>query len=61
MATLDDDSLGVYLNKMSDAFPNQKIIVSGYQVSQHAGQIPKNIIKTDDVHQFIDYIDSQSL
>lgn len=61
VATLDDDSLGVYLNKMSDAFPNQKIIVSGYQVSQYAGQIPKNIIKTDDVHQFIDYIDSQSL
>ena len=59
VATLDVGTLENYLKSLSEAFPQQKIIVSGYQVSQFAGDVPKNIIKTDDINQFIDYIDSQ--
>ena len=61
VATMDDDSLGAYLKQLSEAFPNQKIIVSGYQVSQYSDPVPKNVIKTNDVQQFINYIDGLSV
>ncbi len=59
VATLDEDTFCKYLKELSEAFPKQKIIISGYQVSQYSGEIPKNVIKTDDVAQFVDYIDGQ--
>ncbi len=59
VATLHEDVLDTYLHSLSKSFPNQKIIVSGYQISQFKRPIPKNIIKVDDVHQYIDYIDNQ--
>ena len=59
VATFEEDALGTYLNTLGNAFPEQKIIVSGFQISQFAGDIPKNIIKTDDVQQYVDYIGTQ--
>lgn len=59
VATLDESALATYIKELSDAFPKQKIIISGYQVSQYKGQVPKNVIKTDDITQFLDYIDGQ--
>ena len=58
VATLDEDALDAYLKSLSESFPKQKIIVSGYQVSQFNRPVAKNIIKVDDVHQYIDYIDN---
>ena len=59
VATMDEGVLESYLHSLADAFPKQKIIVSGYQVSQYTGALPKNVIKTDDVQQYVDYIESQ--
>lgn len=59
VATLDEGALEAYLNQLSEAFPKQKIIISGYQVSRYTGDVPKNIIKTDDVQEFVDYIEGQ--
>jgi DNA-binding transcriptional MerR regulator len=59
VATMEEDALATYLNDLSEAFPKQKIIVSGYQISQYTREIPKNIIKTDDINAFVDYIESQ--
>lgn len=59
VATLDDDMMEAYLNTLSKEFPEVKIIVSGYQISQYTRPIPENIIKVDDVQQYVKYIDSQ--
>lgn len=59
VATLDEEALSTYLNELSSSFPEQKIITSGYQISQFTGRMPENVVKTDDVHQFVDYIDGQ--
>jgi DNA-binding transcriptional MerR regulator len=59
VATLDEDALEAYLNKLSSSFPEVKIIVSGYQISRYVRPIPSNIIKVDDVQQYVKYIDSQ--
>ena len=59
VATMDEGVLESYLHSLAEAFPKQKIIVSGYQVSQYTGALPKNVIKTDDVQQYVDYIESQ--
>lgn len=59
VATLDETSLEAYLEDLSKAFPKQKIIVSGYQISQYSGEVPKNIIKTDDINAFVDYVEGQ--
>ncbi|MFM1876937.1 MAG: HTH-type transcriptional repressor YcgE [Bacteroidota bacterium] len=59
VATLDEEALSAYLNELSRSFPEQKIITSGYQISQFTGRVPGNVVKTDDVHQFVDYIDGQ--
>ncbi len=59
VATLDEDALDAYLKSLAESFPKQKIIVSGYQVSQFKRPVAKNIIKVDDVHQYIDYIDNK--
>ncbi|MCB0754994.1 MAG: MerR family transcriptional regulator [Flavobacteriales bacterium] len=59
VATMDEGVLESYLHSLADAFPKQKIIISGYQVSQYTGALPKNVIKTDDVQQYVDYIESQ--
>jgi MerR family transcriptional regulator, light-induced transcriptional regulator len=59
VATLDEDALDAYLNSLSSSFPKQIIIVSGFQISQFKRSVPKNIVKVDDVQQYIDYIDTQ--
>jgi DNA-binding transcriptional MerR regulator len=59
VATIDSDSFEAHLKELSEAFPKQKIIISGYQASEYHGDVPKNIVKTDDITQFVDYIDSQ--
>lgn len=59
VATLDQDAIEAYLRALSVAFPQIKIIVSGYQISQYTRPIPDNIIKVDDVHQYVKYIESQ--
>lgn len=58
VATIDDESMEAYLQSMSDSFPEQKIIVSGYQISQYKKPVPENIIVVNDVHEYIEYIDS---
>ncbi|MFT5309619.1 MAG: DNA-binding transcriptional MerR regulator [Bacteroidia bacterium] len=58
VATLDEDMLEAYLNTLSEAFPKITIIVSGYQISQYTRPVPANIIKVDDVHGYVKYIDS---
>ena len=59
VATMEEDTFSRYLKELSEAFPKQKIIISGYQTSQYNGPLPKNIIKTDDVKQFVAYVDGQ--
>ncbi len=59
VATLEHDTLESYLKKLSQTFPKQKIIVSGYQISQYTGPLPQNVIKTNDVKEYVAYIDSQ--
>ena len=59
VASMEEDAFKAYINDLSTAFPKQKIIISGYQASQYAGTLPENVIKTDDVKQFVDYVDSQ--
>jgi DNA-binding transcriptional MerR regulator len=59
VATFEANAISTYLSTLGNTFPNQKIIVTGFQISQFAGNAPKNIIKTDDVHQFVEYIETQ--
>lgn len=58
VATLDEDNLEAYLDNLATTFPKIKIIVSGFQISQYSRPLPKNIIKVNDVQEYIDYIDS---
>lgn len=59
VGTLEEEALNTYLNDLAKAFPKQKVIASGYQISQFDAKLPKNIVKTDDVQQFVDYIEGQ--
>lgn len=59
VATLDEEALSNYLNKLGETFPEQIIITSGYQISQFTGKLPKNVVKTDNVQDFIEYVDTQ--
>jgi DNA-binding transcriptional MerR regulator len=56
VATLEEDALAAYLKQLGETFPKQKIIASGYQISQYAGETPKNVVKTDAVTEFVEYI-----
>ncbi|MGB0368053.1 MAG: cobalamin B12-binding domain-containing protein, partial [Flavobacteriales bacterium] len=58
VATSEGDFMEKYLKQMSKSFPQLKIIVSGFQISQFDKKTPKNIVKIDDVNQFVDYVDA---
>lgn len=58
VATIDDESMEAYLQLLSESFPSQKIIVSGYQISQYKKSVPENVIVVNDVQEYIDYIDT---
>jgi methanogenic corrinoid protein MtbC1 len=58
VASPEDDFMEKYLKQLANSFKNTKIIASGYQISQFDKKLPKNIIKVDDVNQFIKYLDS---
>lgn len=57
VATPEGDFMEKYLKKLAKSFPELRVIVSGFQISQFDKKVPKNIIKVDDVSQFTKYID----
>ena len=59
VATIDDEGLKTYLNMLSENFPKQTVIVSGYQISQYKQEVPENIIVVNDVQEYIDFIDNK--
>lgn len=59
VATIDDEGLETYLNMLSDNFPKQTVIVSGYQISQYKQEVPENIVVVNDVQEYIDFIDNK--
>lgn len=59
VATMEEDAFLRYVKELSETFPEQKIIISGYQTSLYNGPLPKNVIRTADVKQFVDYVDGQ--
>jgi DNA-binding transcriptional MerR regulator len=54
VATLEDGALEKFMEKLSKAFPDLPVIASGYQISEFEGQLPKNVIRANDIHEFID-------
>ena len=57
VATPEGDFMENYLKQLSKSFPKLSIIVSGYQISKFEKKAPKNIVKIDDVHQFVEFVD----
>ncbi len=59
VAMPEDDFVESYLNQLSKSFSKLKIVVSGFQISQFEKKLPKNILKIDNVHQFVEYLDKK--
>ena len=57
VATPEGDFMEKYLKQLSKSFPKLEIVVSGFQISKFDKKTPKNIIKVDDVNQFVTYIE----
>lgn len=59
VASPEDDFMEKYLKQLGKSFKDLKVIASGFQISQFNKKLPKNIVKIDNVDQFVDYLDSK--
>jgi len=57
VATMDEGSLEKYVNELATVFEDRIIIVSGYQVTQLERDFPKNVVRCDNVEEFVKYAD----
>lgn len=53
VATLEEGMLEKYLKQLSSSFPGLDVVVSGYQISEFKGEVPKNILPANDINEFI--------
>ena len=56
----EDDFMEKYLKQLGKSFKDIKILASGFQISQFDKKLPKNIVKIDNVDQFVKYLDGQN-
>lgn len=45
-----------YANKLCNAFPNAKIVLSGYQILKQKEHLPEDIFVMDSIHAWIDFL-----
>jgi methanogenic corrinoid protein MtbC1 len=60
VASPEDDFMENYLKQLGKSFKDIKILASGFQISQFDKELPKNIVKIDNVDQFVKYLDGQN-
>ena len=60
VASSEDDFMEKYLKQLGKSFKDIKILASGFQISQFDKKLPKNIVKIDNVDQFVKYLDGQN-
>ena len=60
VASPEDDFMEKYLKQLGKSFKDIKILASGFQISQFDKKLPKNIVKIDNVDQFVKYLDGQN-
>ena len=57
VATMDEGMLEKYIKELSKAFTNRTIIVSGHQITQIERNLPKNVVRCNNVEEFVKYAD----